>query len=92
MSGAPELQFEAVAGRLRTALELRSFNALAKALGMSSSAFANRKKSGSLPLEAIVRIALEREVNLDWIFTGQGSPRRDSEPRAFELVIIRSAP
>lgn len=74
-----ELRFEVVAERLKSALELKTSNALAAALGMSSSAYANRKQAGSLPFDAIIKLALARDLSLHWVFTGQGEVFVDGE-------------
>ncbi len=74
-----EHTFEGVAQRLKDALGLKSFNALARALGISSSSFSNRKQTNSLPYKAIVDLALSRNVSLDWLFYGQGQPFRGGD-------------
>jgi phage repressor protein C with HTH and peptisase S24 domain len=60
--------FEVVMGRLKEALNMQSDTALAAALGMSQSAFANRKKGGSVPFQNVISLALKQGVDLAWLF------------------------
>ena len=63
-----EATFEAVMGRLRQAVGAPSESALAKELGMKQSAFSNRKKTGSIPFENVIRLAIARDLDLRWLF------------------------
>lgn len=72
-----EFYFESVTSKLISALNLDGYGSLAKLLDMSPSAFANRKKSGSLPYEAIIELCRSKKVSLDWVFSG--CPSRGDE-------------
>jgi phage repressor protein C with HTH and peptisase S24 domain len=64
--------FGALMQRLKEALGLTSDTALADALGMKQSAFANRKKAGSVPFQNVIRLALDRDLDMDWLFEDVG--------------------
>lgn len=91
--------FQAVVARLIQALGLASERALATELGLKSSAYYNRKKSGSLPLQEIVTLCLSRNVSIDWLFTGHGEaltngekldvvPFSEVDPQLLAIVIM----
>lgn len=65
-----ERPFDDVITRVRQALGAINTTEVAVALGFTSSAFANRKKSGSLPYEPIVTLALRRGWDVRWLLTG----------------------
>lgn len=65
-----ELDFAAVTDRLKAVLGEKTDTALAAALGMSPSAFNNRKKAGSVPYEEIVDLAATRDFDLVYVLTG----------------------
>jgi hypothetical protein len=67
-----EFSFDEIMERLKIASNTRSYNALADMLGLSSSAFANLKKRGSLPYDKIIVLANSLNVSMDWILTGKG--------------------
>jgi hypothetical protein len=69
-----ESSFDDVVDRLKAALEIENDKALAAELGMSPSAFANRKAAGSIPFEQIVSLAKSRKLNLDFVLLGRGEP------------------
>lgn len=79
--------FNSVIDRLRVALALKNDAEIAEAIGLKANAFANRKKSGSIPYEEIVNIALSRGLNLDEIFSAGNSPGVTREPAQKYLVI-----
>lgn len=56
-----EFYFDNVTSKLISALKLDGYGSLAKLLDMSPSAFANRKKSGSLPYEAIIELCRSKK-------------------------------
>jgi len=64
--------FEIVVGRLKKEFLLKSDKAFAKAIGMSPTAFHNRKKTKSLPYPEIIKFSNSRDVNLNWVLTGDG--------------------
>ncbi len=66
-----KLRFDDVVGRFRDALGLSSDADVARALGLSTGDFANRKRRGTLPLEKLAAAALSRNVSVDWLLTGR---------------------
>lgn len=65
--------FELVMQRLMEDLEMPSETALAVALGMKSAAYFNRKRTGSIPYEQVIRLVRERKIDLDWVLGGIAS-------------------
>jgi len=84
-----EDEFEVVAGRLRSALGLRSNAALAERLGMARTAFQQRKSRGSLPVAEIQELAAAAKLNLDWVFDGKGEPLTHGAALARKLDELR---
>jgi Bacteriophage CI repressor helix-turn-helix domain. len=72
-----DFNFDDIIPRLKTAINVSNDADLAGRMGMKPNTFSNRKKSGSLPYEEIIRIADSENVNINWIFSGQGSMYRD---------------
>jgi len=68
-----KLPFGVVMERLKSALGLSTDLDLANLLGMSSSNYANRKASKSIPFDLVIPLCESRSVSLDWVFTGAGS-------------------
>ena len=64
--------FELVISRLKRASGLNTDSEIASALGMSQSALANRKQSGSLPYDRLVNFGISNNLNLDVLFGGAG--------------------
>lgn len=75
-----ELDFETVISRLKTELGARTDLEVAKTLGMSAPAFANRKKNDSLPYEEIVAAAMTRSLDLVFVLTGSRTRARNVTP------------
>lgn len=67
-------QFEPVMARLKRAVNAHSYAELGRLLGLSTSAYANRKKSDSIPYDAIIHMARSRKIDLEWLFFGEGTP------------------
>ncbi len=63
-----EFVFEDVVARARVAFGVKNDAQLCQLLGFSSSAFANRKKSGSIPFAELIEAAHSRKVSLDALF------------------------
>ena len=68
--------FDAVATRLRAALGLSTDTALAERLGFKRTAWQARKARGALPIVEIEAVCLEHGINLDWVYSGKGEPRK----------------
>lgn len=65
-----EINFEEVISRVKVALSLTDDKDLAELMEMSTTAFSNRRKKGSLPYEQLTKLLTSRNVDLKWIFTG----------------------
>lgn len=78
-----EFDFDEIMDRLKKVTNANSYNSLADALGLSSSAFANLKKRGSVPYDKIISLASSLNVSIDWVITGEGemyrTPKDESE-------------
>ncbi len=72
-----DFNFDEIISRLKTAINVSNDADLAGRMDMKPNTFSNRKKAGSLPYEEIIRIADSENVNINWLFTGQGSVHRD---------------
>lgn len=66
------MSFDAVMGRLKAALELKTDAALYELFGISSGDYANRKRRGSIPFQQIIALSLSRNVSINWLFSGSG--------------------
>jgi CI repressor-like protein len=73
-----EHEFEAVMARLKFVLAIHTDGQVANKLGLSSSAYANLKKRGSLPYEKINALAISQNMNLHWLYTSMGEPEQVS--------------
>lgn len=83
-----EFNFDDVMERVTEALRAESVGEVATALGFTSSAFANRKKSGSLPCEQLVGLALRHGWDVRWIFTGQRQPVGELDPELLSDIVV----
>ena len=84
--------FDPVIGRLKAALGLKTDAALHDLLGMSSSRYANRKRSGSIPFDQVIALCNSRNVNLNWLFYGEGPTFQDgrtvNSPATFDPELL----
>ncbi|HBA66966.1 MAG TPA: hypothetical protein DCZ48_12470 [Methylococcaceae bacterium] len=71
--------FDAVAARLKHAVDVRTDSQLAGKLGISASAYANLKARGSIPHDKVISLALAHNVNIHWLFTGE-EVQREGRP------------
>lgn len=60
-------------GRLQAALHLPNQNQLAKAMGMASNTYAQRKKNASIPWEEVLDLVEAHGLDADWIVSGKES-------------------
>lgn len=80
--------FEVVMERLRSALKVRNDRELAGLLGLKPNAFYNRKRTGSIPYEAVVELAEKHGMYVDWILFGLGKPFRDESKQAPPVAAV----
>jgi len=67
-----ESEFDSILERTKKTLQVSSDKELGEALGISSNALSNRRKSKSVPWDHIFRIASSEKVNIGWLITGIG--------------------
>lgn len=83
-----DFSFMAVINRMKEVLDTQRQRDIAESLHMSTGDFGNRKKRGAIPYDKIVVWANSRNVNIDWLLTGQGNMRRNE---ASEVVSNRKS-
>ena len=67
-----EFNFIDVIDRAKKALKIKQDNEVAEALGMSAASFNGRKKTDSLPYEALLALANKEKIDFNWLLTGEG--------------------
>ena len=72
MSSESAGEWSAVMDRLAAAIGANNDADLARALGMSTSDFAQRKGRRKVPWERVITLAGSRSVSVDWIVSGVG--------------------
>jgi phage repressor protein C with HTH and peptisase S24 domain len=84
-----ENKFEEVISRAKIALKVSGDKDLAELLGMSATAFSNRRKKGSIPFEKLTEVLASRNVDFRWVFTGSvdSSVLRDASLAATEVAL-----
>jgi phage repressor protein C with HTH and peptisase S24 domain len=82
-----EDRFEEVISRAKIALKVTGDKELADLLGLSPTAFSNRKMKGSIPYEKLTEVLASRNVDFRWVFTGSGETAalRDATMAATEV-------
>ncbi|MBO8183309.1 MAG: helix-turn-helix domain-containing protein [Archaeoglobus sp.] len=66
-------QVENILNRLKIVLDIRKDKNLAKLLGVKPSTLSTWKARNTLDYELLINICVMRNINLNWLFTGQGS-------------------
>lgn len=67
--------FSLVIERLMSFFNVDEFQKVAHILGMSGQSFYARRKTGSLPYEQIINAVKETDINLEWLFYGEGEEK-----------------
>lgn len=67
-----DFNFDEIISRLKIAINVSNDADLAGRMDMKANTFSNRKKAGSLPYEEIIRLSDSENVNINWLFSGQG--------------------
>ena len=62
--------------RLARAIDATSDAELARALGISTGDYSQRKSRGRVPWDRVMSVARSRLVSADWLLTGEGEMRR----------------
>lgn len=86
-------KFDDVISRAKSALKVTGDAELAARLGLSPTAFSNRKKSGRVPYDKLTEALSPLNVDLKWVFTGNvgASALRDATYSATEVALRYSA-
>lgn len=79
--------FEVVMRRLREVLGYPTDAALARDIGMTTSNWANRKKTNSIPFDRVMPFAHSRGVSLSWLLFGEGEPMTEGGDRTVSAEI-----
>lgn len=77
--------FEKISTRLKKMLECTKDLELATALEMSQQNFSSAKKRNRVPNDNIVKLALERGFDLNYIYTGKINPREQARIGNIEI-------
>lgn len=75
-----QAHFFDVIDRAKKEFSLKTDKALSNALGMSPTAFHNRKNTFNLPFLEFIKFANARNVNLNWLFDGNGPVYNNDKP------------
>ena len=71
LPASPTPDAEAVIRRMKEALELRTDNDLAGALGVSKGTVSSWRKRNAIPYDECVRVAYYTRTHLEWILSGR---------------------
>jgi hypothetical protein len=77
-----------VLDRLRQALHCPSDAALADALGVKPNTLATWRRRNSVPYAECIAVAVEKCVNLEWLFTGRGLSHGSRTPGAIDREFL----
>lgn len=72
-------EFEKTLEKMKTILGVANDSEVADAIGMKPSAFANRKKSESVPFSHYLKIIKSHNVNLNWFIYNDGPMYKNTE-------------
>ncbi len=76
--------FSGVIGRLKSCLSLKHDADIADLLGLSKTAFAERKRRESIPTDKIALLCKRESINMDWLLTGKGWMYSPDHPETAE--------
>jgi len=71
-------EFEKTLEKMKILLGVAKDSEVAEAIGMKPSAFANRKKSESVPFSHYLKIVKSHNVNLNWFIYNEGPMYKDT--------------
>ncbi|MBI4388938.1 MAG: helix-turn-helix domain-containing protein [Nitrospinae bacterium] len=66
------MNFETVLARIKEVKALRHDNEVATLLGLGKTAFAERKRRNSLPVDKLAVFCEKESINMNWILSGKG--------------------
>ncbi|MDR2669158.1 MAG: helix-turn-helix domain-containing protein [Desulfovibrio sp.] len=79
--------FSAQLARLKEAAGVKTDTALAHLLGITQGGFSGAKRRGNIPNKWFVAIATRYNVNLEWLLSGTGSSRKETDECALTARI-----
>lgn len=65
---------------------------IAHALGLTKKAYSNRKVKNSLPLEAIVKFCLKKNISINYVLSEQQSNIRSVNLKDLDDVLVNTIP
>lgn len=65
---------------------------IAEALGLSPTAYSNRKAEDSLPLEAIIKLCLEKNISINYLFSQQPKDSRAANMKEIDDILTNTIP
>jgi phage repressor protein C with HTH and peptisase S24 domain len=71
--------------RLKSLTGLDNESIIAEKLGMSRTAFAERKRRGSIPYEELVRFCDTNSISFNWLFYGEGPLYKSAATKGIEV-------
>lgn len=83
--------FEKIILRLKSAKNIRYDIDVAELLGMTQSAFAERKRRNSIPYEEIIRVCEEEGISFDWLLDGSPDQVAKEETARVEVFALAGA-
>lgn len=73
------MNFNEIISRLKQCASIQYDGEIAKTLGLSKSAFSERKRRKSLPIDKIRLFCERMSINMDWLLTGEGDMHKTPE-------------
>jgi hypothetical protein len=67
--------------RYKEAARSASYAEVGRDIGLSTSAYANRKKADSIPYDTLLPAAHSRDISIEWLLFGEGEPFRSSQQK-----------
>lgn len=69
--------FDDILSRIKEITGVKTASEVANLLGLKPNTLAERKSRNSIPYEELFRFSNERNLNSDWLLTGEGSKYRE---------------
>lgn len=79
-----------VIDRLQQALCVKNDEALSEAMGLKRGTFADWRKRDSLPIQEIVDIAHDENLDLNWLLRGRERGQRQHVPAEYIQPVLRA--
>jgi len=79
--------FAEILERVKKVLNVEKDFEVAKIIGIAPNSFSNRKKSGSIPYSQFMTLANSYNLNLNWLFNGEGPIYKVEESRGTNCLL-----